>query len=148
MDMMTKNERNISGAWKGIFNYPRALPPNQFDAELRDHLGVLTGEAFEDGDGVRNKGQPLHALIEGRREGSDVNFTKRYDDLKRSGTPVHYSGRVSGDGAEISGTWAIPGQWSGTFLIIRAKPNAPKAEKKDCGDCALSLSARAPKRSW
>jgi hypothetical protein len=127
---MASEELNLSGLWKGIFNYPRLLPPNQFDAELRDYEGVLTGETFERGNGFRNKGQPLHAMIEGNRQGHEVNFVKRYDEFKWASTPVHYSGWVNGDGSKISGSWEIPGQWSGTFLMIRAKPLAAAVERK------------------
>jgi hypothetical protein len=127
---MAGEELNLSGTWRGIFNYPRLLPPNQFEAELRDYLGVLTGETFERGNGFRNKGRPLHAMLEGQRQGYVVTFIKRYDEFKRVSTPVHYAGAVSGDGAEISGTWEIPGQWSGTFLMIRAEPPSVAIERK------------------
>jgi hypothetical protein len=121
---------NLTGRWTGIFSYPRTLPPNQFEAELRDHLGALTGETFELGNNPRNKGQPLRAMIEGHRHGHEVSFIKHYDAFRRAATPVHYSGRVSGDGSEISGTWDIPGHWSGSFLMIRARPAAEAAERR------------------
>jgi hypothetical protein len=127
---MMGEDLNLSGIWKGIFNYPRLLPPNHFEAELRDQLGVLTGETFERGNGFRNKGQPLPAMLEGQRHGFSVTFVKRYDEFKRVSTPVHYTGTVRGDGNEISGTWEIPGQWSGTFLMIRAKPKSIGVERK------------------
>ena len=127
---MAAGDLNLSGNWKGIFTYPHTLPPNQFDAELRDHAGMLTGETFEVGGSGAGRGQPLHAMIEGRRQGSDVDFIKHYDVFRRAGTPVHYSGSVSADGSEISGVWDIPGSWSGTFLMIRARPKAAAAERK------------------
>lgn len=127
---MAAEELDLTGLWTGIFSYPRALPPNQFDAELRDQAGVLTGETFEYGKNGRSKGKPLPAMIEGSRHGFDVSFVKRYDEFRRAATPVFYSGRVSGDGLEISGTWDIPGQWSGTFLMIRARPKAAAIERK------------------
>lgn len=127
---MATDKLNLTGAWSGIFSYPRTLPPNQFEAELRDHLGALTGETFELGNNRRNKGQPLHAMIEGHRHGRDVSFIKHYDAFNRSATPVYYVGQVSGDGHEISGTWDIPGHWSGSFLMIRARPTAEQAERR------------------
>lgn len=69
-------------------------------------------------------------MIEGERRGFEVRFTKRYDAFRRATTPVHYSGTLSEDGAEISGTWTIPGNWSGTFLMVRAKPKAAAFERK------------------
>lgn len=98
---MATETLNLTGAWTGIFSYPRTLPPNQFEAVLRDHMGALTGETFELGNNPRDRGQPLHAMIEGRRDGQEVRFIKHYDAFRRSATPVHYSGRVSGDGNEI-----------------------------------------------
>ena len=123
-------EVNLSGAWKGIFAYPRSLPPNQFDAELRDHGGILTGETFEQGNTPRTRGQPLHAMIEGNRNGCHVHFVKRYDAFRRAATPVFYSGRLSEDGSEISGIWEIPKHWAGTFLMVRARSKGAGAERK------------------
>ena len=127
---MTAEELNLSGLWKGIYSYPRLLPPNEFEAELRDHAGLLTGETFEHGRNGASKGLPLPAMIEGHRHGLDVRFIKHYDAFRRARTPVHYSGTVSTDGSEISGIWDIPGQWSGTFLMIRAKGKAAVIERK------------------
>lgn len=127
---METDHLNLSGAWKGFFNYPRALPPTQFDAELRDQMGALTGETFEIGNGRRNNIQPMHALIEGRRNGDDVSFVKHYDDFKRARTPVRYSGTVNDDGTEIAGIWTIPGHWSGTFLMVRPKSQSAVIERK------------------
>jgi hypothetical protein len=119
---------DLSGVWKGIFQYPRALPPGHFDAELRDRLGAILGETFEFGDTRHDKGASLHAFIEGHRNGSAISFVKRYDAVTRSNTPVFYAGTVDDSGDEISGTWDIPGQWSGTFLMIRSKPTAAMIE--------------------
>jgi hypothetical protein len=127
---MASEDHDLSGAWKGFFNYPRALPATPFDAELREHLGTIAGETFELGTTARNRGQPLHAMIEGQRQGREVLFVKRYDEFRRAATPVHYSGTLSSDGNEISGTWTIPGNWSGTFLMIRARPKAAAAERR------------------
>lgn len=126
---MSTDAGNLSGLWKGIFNYPRLLPPNQFDAEMRDHLGVITGETFEYGD-AEDSGRPMHAMIEGHRSGSEVNFVKRYDDLRAANWPVHYSGTIADDGNEISGNWEIRGVWSGTFIMIRAKRADERVESE------------------
>jgi len=127
---MSLAELNLTGDWKGIFSYPRAMPPNQFDAKLIDHSGVLAGETFERGNTPRSQGQPLHAMIDGLRDGHSVHFVKRYDEFRRIGTPVYYDGTVRADGDEISGTWEIRGHWSGTFLMIRAQPKAASVEHK------------------
>lgn len=103
---------DLGGDWDGIFNYPRALPPTAFTATLRDHGGVLTGETSEPG-----REGTLFALIEGRREGSGVTFVKVYDD--HHAKPIHYAGTLNADATEITGTWHIPGDWSGTFMMMR-----------------------------
>lgn len=125
---MVDDNRDLTGSWKGIFSYPRTLPSNQFDAELREHLGLLDGDTFEHGDTPRTKGQPMYAIIRGDRLGSSVNFTKSYDDVTRPRAPVYYSGHVTEDGNEITGIWDIPGVWSGTFIMVRAS-QIPQAEQ-------------------
>jgi len=123
---MAKDELTLTGLWKGVFSYPHSLPPNQFDADLRELGGMIAGETSE----LARTGQITHAMIEGERRGFEVGFTKRYDAFRRATTPIHYSGALSEDGAEISGTWTIPGNWSGTFLMVRAKPKAVAIERK------------------
>lgn len=127
---LVADDTNLTGRWKGIFHYPRGLPPGQFDAELVEHAGTLTGETFEVSTNPRRLGQQEHAMIDGVRTGSLVRFIKHYDAFRRVRTPVHYDGTVSADGTEISGTWTIPGQWSGAFLMIRATPTGAEAERK------------------
>ena len=128
--MMSAGKQDLSGRWSGIFSYPRLLPPTPFDADLRDHLGALLGETFEYGAGRRTKGRPMHGMIEGQRSGDVVSFVKTYDDLGRLHTPVYYSGRLNADGTEISGTWEIPGHWSGNFLMMRAKADSVVMERE------------------
>ncbi|MGV4858653.1 hypothetical protein ACSW3B_19050, partial [Acetobacter senegalensis] len=50
--------------------------------------------------------------------GSLVMFVKLYEGGNRQHS-VQYEGTVNEDGTEISGTWSIPGNWSGQFLMIR-----------------------------
>jgi hypothetical protein len=109
---------DVSGLWDGIFNYPRLMPPNAFQAELRDTGGAISGETSERSDWNRKPNAILIALIEGRRIGQAISFTKFYDDVIRL-KPVHYEGTLSGDGNEITGTWSIPDSWSGTFIMVR-----------------------------
>jgi hypothetical protein len=127
---MSKDEHNLTGSWKGIFNYPRIFPPNQFDAELVEIDCVLAGETFEVGDESTKKGVSLHAMIEGRRSGTHVIFTKCYDDIDTLNWPIFYSGVLSQDGSEIQGMWDIPGNWSGSFLMVRAKPQIATIQRE------------------
>ena len=120
-------EPDLSGRWIGIFNYPTLLPPEQFDAELRDVGGILTGLTSEPnrlGTGT------LHAIIDGRREGSSVTFTKRYDDFEQMPHEVLYAGTVDSSGDEIAGTWEIHAAWSGTFLMVREGKTAVEEEQE------------------
>jgi len=119
---------DLSGDWRGIFNYPSMCPPNEFRAALRDSAGVLSGLISQSREVFDHPGPDRQALIEGSRDGASVRFVKIYDDLDRP-TP-HYEGTVQPGGDEIEGTWTIPGDWSGTFLMVRQSRAAAKAERK------------------
>ena len=115
--MSEEAELDLSGRWSGIFNYPALYPPNSFEATIRDEGGLITGVIVQPGEVFDPPGIVRHAVIEGSREGSSIRFIKIYDDLDRP-TP-HYRGIVQPGGDEIEGEWTIPGDWSGTFLMIR-----------------------------
>ena len=116
--------RDLSGVWHGIFNYPRELPPTNFVATLVEHVGALAGEIEE----IDSQGGPLTALIHGHRAGSAVSFVKSYDD--RHAHAVHYAGTLDPEGTEIAGIWRIPGNWSGTFVMVRPARAATGVERK------------------
>ena len=121
---------DLTGAWEGIFSYPRSLPPNAFGCVLRDRSGALAGEVQERGDSEQERSVTLIAMIEGRRNGRAVSFTKRYDDLARARYAVDYEGQLSEDGDEITGRWSIPGIWSGTFIMMRSARRGIEAERR------------------
>jgi hypothetical protein len=108
---------DLTGRWKGIFNYPRLLPPTEFDAELRDLAGSICGVTSE--PHVDGNGLILHATLEGFREGARVRFKKVYDDPDDEYRPVLYEGDVDSSGDEILGKWTVPGAWSGSFIMVR-----------------------------
>jgi hypothetical protein len=114
---------DLGGHWDGIYNYPRTLPPTAFTATLRDHGGAISGEISEPG-----REGTLFALIDGRRAGSSVTFVKFYDD--HHARPIRYAGTLNADATEITGTWNIPGDWSGTFIMVRQKREVEEAELK------------------
>src|SRR6478736_7219182 len=126
--MSGEGEHNLTGEWSGIYNYPSRFPPNTFEASIRDAGGVITGVIRQPGEFFEKSGILQHAVIEGSREGSLVRWVKVYDDLSRA-TP-HYEGTVHSDGNEIDGTWHIPGDWSGTFLMIRRRTEKAKKTRK------------------
>jgi hypothetical protein len=111
-------EVDLPGEWSGIYNYPSLYPPNSFEASIRDSGGIVTGVIRQPGEFFEPAGTMQHAVIEGSRDGGTVRFVKMYDDLSRP-TP-HYSGTIQPGGDEIEGEWTIPGDWSGTFLMVRA----------------------------
>jgi len=121
---MTKrtNDTNdsLTGVWNGLYMYPLALAPGAFTATLLDFGAVLSGTIHEpDVHGVTDAGL-LYAEVSGRRAGARVEFAKTYDGAGDWTHTVHYRGDLSSDGQEIEGTWTIPGDWSGRFLMIRA----------------------------
>lgn len=109
---------NLSGEWHGIFNYPAAGPPTEFTATLSDAGGVLTGSTVE----PSLYGATITARVDGRRQGSAVTFMKLYDhDGGGTYDAVAYQGSVDPEGVEITGRWTIPGNWSGSFIMVREK---------------------------
>ena len=119
---------DLSGHWRGIYNYPRDLPPNMFEAVIRDSGGHIAGEISQPGEVFEPQGLVRTAMIDGRREGGHLTFVKYYDDPDRP-TP-HYRGTVQPGGDEIHGEWTIPGDWSGTFIMIRSSGSGAAAERK------------------
>lgn len=112
---MSRGHANLGGHWHGLFNYPIAFPSTAFEATIQDLDGGLAGTTSE----VDHTGAVVTATINGRREGSSVRFAKMYDDANAHRDFVHYEGTLHTDGNEIEGKWTIPGDWSGTFLMIR-----------------------------
>lgn len=118
---------DLSGDWDGIFNYPRLYRPTTFVATLREHDGAISGEITEPGQVGVSAGQTLSALIDGHRTGSTVRFIKTYD---HQASPVHYEGTLDADATEISGSWRIPGNWSGPFIMVRRTGKAEAVEQR------------------
>ena len=118
---MSDDPLDLTGAWTGIYDYPRGMPPNRFTASLRETGGTVTGETVEPSpsDHAGYGGGDAHAFLDGRRDSAQVSFVKHYDAAHRAATPVAYAGTISGDGDEITGRWEVAGHWSGTFIMIR-----------------------------
>jgi hypothetical protein len=121
-------EYDLSGQWSGIFNYPAEFPPNTFEATIRDSGGLITGLITQPREVFDIPGPSRQAVIEGSRDGNSVRFIKIYDDLDRA-TP-QYRGTIQPGGDEIEGEWSIPGDWSGTFLMIRGSKAAAAEERR------------------
>lgn len=123
---------DLTGAWTGIYSYPRALPTNGFVAMLRESGGLITGETTERSPSAHSDygGDEARAYVDGRRDGVAVHFTKHYDAAHRVGTPVLYQGTISPDGDEITGRWDMPGNWSGTFIMTREARCEAEVERR------------------
>ncbi len=111
---MTRGARPLTGDWNGIFNYPHSLPSTAFAATLREEGGMLSGETIEAGDG-----ETLHGFVQGTRSDTAVAFVKTYDNYHL--LPIRYAGTVDDDATEIAGRWHIPGQWGGSFIMVRRR---------------------------
>ena len=120
---------NLTGLWSGLYRFPRWRKPVAFSASLEHSGDWLVGSTEET---VSNPpaGMTLTATLTGRVTGSEITFMKTYDRQIGGYDAVSYSGSVDPQGMEISGTWSIAGNWSGTFLMIRASGQAETAKKK------------------
>jgi hypothetical protein len=109
---------SLSGLWNGQFTFPRVYEPEFFTATLLEMSDFLGGSIQEVARNGRSKGMTLYATVHGTRRGSIVTFRKTYESATRAHS-VNYEGLVNADGTEIEGTWRIPGNWSGRFLVLR-----------------------------
>jgi hypothetical protein len=121
---------DLSGDWIGFYNYDFACPPTEFEASIRDSGGVLTGVTTETFEGPGKARTILQAVIDGRREGVSVHFTKLYDDLELTPDMVVYEGAILPGGDEIEGTWSIAGDGAGTFMMMRKRREGAAVERK------------------
>jgi hypothetical protein len=126
---MNGGEADLSGRWTGIYSYPAQFPPNTFEATIHDAGGLISGVIVQPPEFFEPAAASQHAVIEGSKEGATIRFVKIYDDLSRP-TP-HYEGTIQPGGDEIEGRWTIPGDWSGTFMMVRASRAEEKIARKE-----------------
>lgn len=117
----TSSPLNLTGVWHGLYSYPVAMPSVSFVATLSDQGGWFDGVTEETGTVGDAVGRTLTASLQGRRSGHSITMLKIYHGPSTAYDSVHYAGELSEDGAEISGTWRVAGNWSGTFLMIRQR---------------------------
>jgi hypothetical protein len=116
---MSGGAGDLSGRWHGFYSYVGGAHACAFEAELRDHGGEIVGVTFEVAQFGADPGATLSASVEGRRIGRAVDFAKTYDEVGLAGYTIHYAGTLAEGANEIDGTWSIPGEHSGTFLMVR-----------------------------
>jgi hypothetical protein len=125
---IARDALDLTGLWHGFYNYPVAQDPVPFTAQLTDMAGTLAGATEEPGHVGDAAGLTITASLQGMRSDFTVTLLKIYDGDFRLYDSVHYAGTISEDGLEIEGRWTVPGNWSGTFLMIRAGGVAQSAE--------------------
>jgi hypothetical protein len=112
---------NLSGVWQGEFSYPRNRPPIAFLARLTENDTWIHGVTEEKGAVGDARGLTISASLQGRRSGREVTWLKLYDACYRGYDAVQYGGEINEDGTQIFGRWTIHANWSGRFLMVRAK---------------------------
>ena len=120
---------DLTDTWSGRFWFPRLYPPVDFVARIAQTGARIGGEVEETGRGGAD-GLPLTAQIDGAVSGAQVAFLKTYNRLVGGYDVVRYEGEIADGGWEVRGTWTIPGNWSGGFLMIRPRGLPYQAERQ------------------
>ena len=124
------DKRGLTGVWHGLFSYPRLYEPTSFVAVLIDSGSSFSGTTHEPLPSAQGSGGLLYAMIQGRREGSAITFTKVYDGSNGWSHTVEYEGTLNGGATEIEGRWHLPEVWSGKFLMVRAGAKGEDVARK------------------
>jgi len=115
---------DLTGVWHGLFIHP-GHEPVSFIATLIDTGAMLSGSTHEKCMVSICPRRTHDALLDGRRAGSVVSFTKTYDPPGFGYESVMYEGTLNADATEIDGRWSIPRDYlSGKFLMIRSNAAA------------------------
>lgn len=120
----------LTGAWQGLYTYPRMFQRVLFSATLVDLSGAITGSTEEVCDHDPYKGQTLSAILDGEREGNDLTFLKIYENGFPGFGRVRYEGIVTDESNEIEGRWSTSDTWAGKFLMIRATSKEQKVDRQ------------------
>lgn len=112
---------DLSGPWKGRFDYDKGGKPVAFELELVDVAGNLSGQITEPNTIKGATGDMLMASIEGSHDDGVIRFVKYYSGLDQGDDPV-YEGQLNATGTRASGRWSFPTtpDWGGRFVLIRA----------------------------
>ena len=115
------NGLSLTGLWHGLFSYPRRFDPTSFVAILIESRASFSGTTHEPCTTREIPGGVLYATLRGERAGAAVAFTKAYDGTGGWTHSVAYDGVFNSDGSEIEGRWRVRDNWSGKFLMVRAR---------------------------
>ncbi|HKP26374.1 MAG TPA: hypothetical protein VJV39_21075 [Dongiaceae bacterium] len=130
MDQPDTSPLNLTGVWHGLYSYPVAMPSVSFVAALSDRGGWFDGTTDETGSVGDARGRTLTASLQGRRSERSITMLKIYHGASAYYDSVHYVGELNEDGTEISGTWRVAGNWSGTFMMMRSRTAETAASKE------------------
>jgi hypothetical protein len=128
-----QSSRSLTGIWQGIYSYPPGtLPAVSFTATLIEAGRSLSGSVHEPCTMGGKPGETLFFTLSGSRRGTAVDLVKSYHGANRYYGTILYAGTVNDDATEIEGRWAIPGDWSGRFLMTRSG-DQPRAAAESAG---------------
>ncbi|MEM9318073.1 MAG: hypothetical protein AAGA70_03595 [Pseudomonadota bacterium] len=117
---------DLTGEWWGIYRYPTGgAQPVPMEVKLSEAAGELSGESREPNTFRKDLGPELRAELNGHRDGSAVQFSKRYLGFTQPGGDPVYAGTSDAARTQIRGHWhfrRMP-HWGGTFSL-RRKPHA------------------------
>lgn len=115
----------LTDSWSGIFYYP----PDEGQAPVRFEAFLLHNPAASKVEGRMKEPRTfgtgtdpwLHATLEGSFDPNTrkFTFTKQYDGSNAVDHAVLYEGVLSADGKTVNGTWRIPNDWGGKFVLTR-----------------------------
>lgn len=115
-------DASLTGLWHGLYHYPALLAPVFFTATVISHGSSFSGSTTERATGMWDRrARTVSASLSGQAGGGAVTFVKTYDGTGGWRHAVAYEGRLSGDRTEIEGTWRVPGDWRGRFLMVRSE---------------------------
>lgn len=127
---MSGGTNNLTGVWNGQYDYAFGYEPVGFMATLIEAGTGFSGGVTETAPDRTGAPLDLFAVIDGRREGHSVNFTKTYGGSGGWEHIVEYEGTLSPDGNEIEGEWRVPGAMNGRFMMIRPERNTQTTDQK------------------
>lgn len=121
---------DMSGFWTGEYRYSSDPLTVRFSASLQESDGVLSGFILEPNTFILNDSDEAHAVIDGKRLGHGVIFTKLYTTpIDETQPPLLYQGSVNGDFTRVVGVWHFTArsQLTGSFTMSRVTGAASRA---------------------
>lgn len=104
-DYMAK-QANMNGLWSGVYTYDLTKAPVPFTAWFDEKASTLGGTITEPNTFVPNGPDELDAVIEGIRNGLNIDFAKRYRRASSAHQEkIYYEGTANEDFTEVKGIW-------------------------------------------